>query len=453
MIRFVTLYLGLVLGPHQVQLMVADGVARVELHLDGREVARLDAPPWRTVVDFGERLEPHVLEAVGFDSEDVELERARQEVNRPRPEAEAAVLLERDDSGRPVAARLTWQTLMEMRPLEVTVTLDGERLPAGDPERLPLPRVDPERFHLLQAELRFAGEITAHTQIAFGGRYLDEASSSLTALPVRLDGRRPDLDALSGRVRCGTEPLRVVAIESGPVELIVVRGDGVGEVVTTIDGLPFTGAGSVPAGLGGPGLGASTVVAGASDRQRTSLRIPQDWEVRLMGTRARRVEHRYLTMDSFLTTTPVDRDQSGLFWLLSSRLHAAGDPSPERVADAVAVAGMRVALGNRRRAVVLARARAVGEEMSTLRAEEVGRYLDLLGVPLYTWWLGSGPPPAGWPEGERIADFGDLRSAWRALVKELDRQRVLWLEGTCASDEIVLGDDSGVGRLGRHGAG
>ena len=48
MIELITLFLGLLTGPHPVELAVGDAVATVELSLDGRQVARLEGPPWWT---------------------------------------------------------------------------------------------------------------------------------------------------------------------------------------------------------------------------------------------------------------------------------------------------------------------------------------------------------------------------------------------------------------------
>ncbi len=63
MIEFVSLFLGLLIGPRPVELAVDNTVAAIELSLDGRQVARLDGPPWSTTVDLGPELLPHRLEA------------------------------------------------------------------------------------------------------------------------------------------------------------------------------------------------------------------------------------------------------------------------------------------------------------------------------------------------------------------------------------------------------
>ncbi len=65
MVQFVTLLLGLTLGVKPIEVAVAGDAAAVEMRLDGRAVGRLEGPPWRLEVDFGHRLEPRLLEAVG----------------------------------------------------------------------------------------------------------------------------------------------------------------------------------------------------------------------------------------------------------------------------------------------------------------------------------------------------------------------------------------------------
>lgn len=51
MIKFLTLFFGLTVGMYPVGLEVEEGVAVVELHLDGRPVTKLTGPPWRAEID------------------------------------------------------------------------------------------------------------------------------------------------------------------------------------------------------------------------------------------------------------------------------------------------------------------------------------------------------------------------------------------------------------------
>ena len=93
-VAFASLFLGLVLGVQPVDLVVGDGVARVELLHDGRACGEADEPPWSVPCDLGDVLAPHRLEAVAYGPGGDELGRASQWINLPRPEAEASVVLE-----------------------------------------------------------------------------------------------------------------------------------------------------------------------------------------------------------------------------------------------------------------------------------------------------------------------------------------------------------------------
>ena len=109
MITFVTLFLGLVLGPKQVDLLVEGDPAAVVLQLDGVEIARKSEQPWSFDCDLGPRLTPHKLEALALDEAGEVLGRAVQWINLPRSRAEVAFLLEGEDPKRPDSARLLWQ--------------------------------------------------------------------------------------------------------------------------------------------------------------------------------------------------------------------------------------------------------------------------------------------------------------------------------------------------------
>ena len=64
MIAFASLFLGLFLGVKPVEMVVGEGVAAVELRLDGRSMGTLRGAPWRRELDFGSELAPRHLEAV-----------------------------------------------------------------------------------------------------------------------------------------------------------------------------------------------------------------------------------------------------------------------------------------------------------------------------------------------------------------------------------------------------
>jgi len=108
MVTFLTLLLGLTVGPKWIELAVDDRVAAVELLVDGRPIATLRGEPWAVGVDFGNALRPHHLEAIARDRDGRELDRAMQRINLPRQAAEATLRLLGSASGHRAAGRCGW---------------------------------------------------------------------------------------------------------------------------------------------------------------------------------------------------------------------------------------------------------------------------------------------------------------------------------------------------------
>ena len=100
-LAFVTLFLGLTLGPQRVVFQVTGPAHHVELQMDGRLVAVMGREPWATTVDLGRHLLPHRLLARALDIDGNELARAEQTVNVPRSPAEVQMVLDRDAAGVP----------------------------------------------------------------------------------------------------------------------------------------------------------------------------------------------------------------------------------------------------------------------------------------------------------------------------------------------------------------
>ena len=461
MIEFLTLFLGLVVGPQMVEMAVDPSIAEVDLHLDGDIAARLEEPPWQALVDFGPDLRPHEIEALAIGTDGEIADRVSQAVNRPRPEAEAVVFLERDASGRPVAARVSWETTTVMRPIESTVTLDGEVLEVSGVERFALPASTGDEFHFLQVDLQFAGGISAHTQVVYGGTYLDEAERELTAVPVVFTkGKSRKPSELAGWFTRDGQPQRVVAVEKGPAEIIVVRADAVRTAAAGLEGLGF-GIGSGVVGASGgtsPGVEGSMpsgpgAMASSGERNRRALSFEGEANLRLLLPKSTAVERERVTHRAFVISPRLTSRQGGLLWALTQEFYAPGMSESERVADAVAVAAMRAAWGSRRRAVVLALS---GDEpdLSVLSTPSVRRYLQTLDVPLFVWSFEEEDSATRssllreWPEAQRIATFRDLTRAVRDLKKSLEEQRVVWLEGAHAPESIRIATGAQAQRLG-----
>jgi hypothetical protein len=126
-VAFASLFVGMVSGVQPVALNVAGPVEEVRLLLDGREVARILSPPWRTAIDLGHELAPAQLTAVALNDLGEEIARAGQHLNLPRSSAELEIHLERDGSGQARGAQLAWGGLQGEKPSALPFLLPTQR--------------------------------------------------------------------------------------------------------------------------------------------------------------------------------------------------------------------------------------------------------------------------------------------------------------------------------------
>lgn len=414
MIAFATLFLGLVLGVQTVAVMTSQDVSQVEVRLDDRSLVVLDEPPWRAPVDLGDTLEPRMLTAIARDGEGREIARTEQALNLPRPPAELELLLEPGTDGRGAVARISWDSIASTDRPTVTATFDGVELPVTDSHRIPLPGHDPARLHFLRVDAVFGEHISTYAERVLGGTYADRLSTELTAVPVRLTGRAalPPAEGLEGWVRVGGEAAAVLAVDEGPADLIVVRDVSAQPV---LDDFGRTGR---------------------NGSRRYVARLKTDQRVRFLSPFARPVPHPGYSMSLFEPSESLTAHDGGLFWLLTRIRPRHGADEGQRLADAVAAAGLTAAGGSRPRAILL----VLGPEprdRSTLGADGVRHYLESLRVPLVVWSVG-GDTAAAWGQAERIDSLSALERASKALRRDLERQRILWVEGVHLPRSIEL---------------
>lgn len=424
MIEFVTLFLGLVVGDQPVEVAVGPEVASVEILLDGHSVGTLTGAPWTGTCDFGDELAPHELVAIARDAGGQELGRARQLLNLPRERAEARFAITREKERGPPTARLIWEALDFDRPAAVHVFFDGKQLPAADLNRIELPRHDPQSIHFLYAELTFSDVVEAHAELAFGGVYGDQVATELTAVTIGLErDRRPRREKMQGWLRKDGQPLRVVAVEKGPVELLIVRENS----AATIEGLHHL-------------MRTRAKMTHYRRSDEEVLRIRRRDRVRLVFPFAERHEKSAFEM------LPVSQDLSSygegvLFNILTGIFFPEEDEpvAANRLADAVAIAGLEAAAVTRRRAVVLVYA-GDSSDTSRLRPHSVRPYLRRLGVPLLVWALPAegGRVPSAWGEEVEVRTLADMRLAVRELRQVLKLQLTVWLEGAHLPGEVEL---------------
>ncbi len=447
MIEFITLLLGLAAGPQVVELAASDDVAEVRLLLNGDQVAVDVDAPWVIELDLGADLEPQLLEAVAYDADGRELARVNQRLNVPRPPAEARIVLERDAEGQVVAAGLTWESSGPKNPLHTRAWLDGLPLPTDDPRRIPIPPHDESGFHFIQVELDFSPEVSAQAQAVFGGLYLDQSQVDLTALPVvaRGNAKSADSEQMAGWFTVEGMAPRVSAFEKGRLDLVLVRGPGVGAAVASLEGASRQGL--VSGGSGSPGVAgvgslgniANMAEASATDRLRQIMAFDDGQRLRILVPRARVQRGNTVAMRLFALSPEITSEHGGMYWALRQDVGLPGLAPELRLADAVAVAALQAANANRRRGVLLVLAEEETDQ-SRQSVAQVRSYLTSIQVPLFVWRVGESSQ-AGWREwgdGEEITSFPRLLKAARRLDEELSRQRIVWLEGLHLPNQIKI---------------
>jgi hypothetical protein len=424
-ITFLTLFLGLTAGKQPVALAVQGPVAAVELVLDGTAVVRLTGRPWRTRLDFGAALEPHELVARALDDKGQEVGRARQVLNLPRPPAEMDVLLENDPdgpAGHPTAARLTWSSLTNEKPAAVNVVFDGQSLPVDETGRVSLPPYDPEVSHILSAEARFAGTVSARKDVGVGGR-MGEISADLTAVPVRArEGHEvPRAAALGGWFLAAGKPVAVAAVEDPPAQLLVVRD---GEARRALAGFERQRMVDLRAGV--------------VERLRGEMTLDKDDQIRFIWPAARSFKGGGVPAELFDASRDYTAKDGGLLWFLERALPET-EKSDQRLADATAVAGLQALAGNRPRAVLLVLSDKP-KDVSRYGAATVRHYLEAVRVPLIVWTVGrrKTAATAAWGGAEDISSLGKLKLAFKGLEAGLAAQRIVWLEGSYLPGDVTL---------------
>lgn len=418
MITFLTLFLGLVYGPVTVELSAGADVARVELFVDGQKAADL-APPWAASLDLGSEIAPHELVAVAFGRNGTRLGEIRQWINRARPLAEAGFVLERDRTGRIAAARLVWHCLSSARPRRFDVSLDGRPLAATDPSRIPLPPHAPEVSHILMADVVFAGGITATAIASFGGRQQERSERELTAYPIRISGEKepPTSTRDDGWLGVDGRPVSIVAVESGPPEVVFVLAGSAREDLERLrreDSWPWPWSRPRP------------------------LDLPRETRYRFVATTAAVVPDAGGASRLFHTSeelTPAD----GPFLRLARSLVLETPEGPSSIAESVAVSALAATGRERRRAAVLLLGGGAADEGS-VDAARVRRYLARLRVPLHVWKTspGAAPAAADWPGAVDASTIGAMGRAFEALRADLAAQRIAWVDGRFDPARISL---------------
>jgi hypothetical protein len=434
MIAFITLLLGLVSGVFPIEVSVSGPVARVEFLVDGKVAAATSTPPWKSYVDLGAGLAPRELVARALDAEGVEIGRAVQWINLPRPPAEVEIVLENGAGGKPRRAHLTWQSVNNVAPGSIGLTFDGRPLVLDADRRATLPEYRPTDLHILSAEVWFGPGVVGRKDIAFGGEYGSEVSTELTAIPIRLRGKGATLapSALRGRFAREGQTLNVAAIEEGPGKVIVVDVPGPRRIQDRFFWSP-----------GGLRLGRDKTTIEAVPQSTAGLekemRFDPDIVVRLMSPLSQHYAGSGVAAELFDLSRDFGSKDGGLLSLLLRSGFGGGARDARRIADAVAVAGLQAAVEGRRRAVILLLSDEA-DDASRYTAEAARRYLAAIRVPLYVWSLygPKAPSAAIWGPAEDISSLKKLYRAFDKVKDDLDSQRIVWIEGRFLPQAVSL---------------
>ncbi len=433
-IAFATLFLGLVVGPQEVEVLVGPEVAGVAIALDDQDCQPSDKSPWIAVCDFGSWPEPRHLVGRALDDSGGELGRVERWVNVPGSPAEVSLVIDRSRGPQESVARLSWQSLSSSSPRRALVTLDGEPVEVLDPREVLLPPYDPASAHLLRAELEFADESTAQAEVVFGGFFMDSVQTELNAHLVLLSGRaEPDPNEVSVQARLDSRSIRVAAVEKGPADLLIVRSR---EAVPRLREILGREARSMRT--------SNKSLSNLSTEGRLKTLVPLADGVRARFVWPYELEDERDAFRLFGTSDELTQVDGGLLWLLSQMSHEGGQL--QSLADAVAVAGMNAVRHNRRRAVLVVISGQDSED-GQLDAAQARHYLRSINAPLFVWSVGSaqeaGRSDGGqdWGEIVSVSSVSRMRKAGRDLSRQLARQRLVWVEsGMRARDLEIVGD-------------
>ena len=429
MVTFVSVFLWLTVGTHAVEVAVQGPVMSVEIRLDGKAVGVATAPAWQAECDFGSVIRPHELVAVAFDERGVELDRTRQVLNLPRPDAEVEMVLVSDSSALPVAVRVVTQSAQKLVPVHVLVTFDGETLYGSDGLYL-LPPYDPNQAHILSAEATFPRGVNARDDLTLGGSHRGQVSSELTAVAVEVAGhRRPQPADFDGLLRAGGKELRVAAVERPGGRVYLVRDHN-----------------------SWPALHEAGVRMKRMWPTQEAFRFDRGYELTPDMHRYHLVVPNATIRDGlsiFQVSGPFPLRRYSLPLLASQLANTAASLDGQALTVAVAVAGVRAARDSCPRVIVLVLSDDIVDYSSDL-PQDVMDYLKSLHVPLVVWTTGHRRETI-WGPAKEVSTPKALKKFGERAMKSLLRQWIVWVEGQYLPSDIELDDQSGRFRLAGQG--
>ena len=418
MIEFVTLLLGLVIGPHEVEVAVGPEAQVVRWVLDGETVQSQTEPPWKTTINFGAQLRPRRLAAVAYDAKGVPLGHTEQLINYIRSNHEVAVVLElgaADDGSAkkvPRRGRVIAKGVLGYQPKSYLLRFDGQELTV-DSGRFELPPYDTERPHAIEAEVTFSDGVIAKAETTFGGGMGEEVTSALSAVAVTSRKGRPwSAEQVKGWVRRDGEPLPVFQTKAEDGQVVVVRDPSLSMAV--LRNLPFP-AGSERRSQGNRNYHLSAVSPIPIGEPANTFR---ESAVGMVKSNL-----------GLLTALVLPAENYGFQPVVGGRSDIWG---------ALAIAGRAAASSNMPRVVILLLGDKTPE--ASLPPEVILDYLESIQVPVLIWSISRKSLKAIGLHKHPDAFFGptglgtvvDRASIW------LDSQTIVWIEGEHLPTEVEL---------------
>lgn len=425
MVEFLSLFLNLVCCMQTVEVGVDAPVAAVEIRLDGLAIGTIKGPPWTMDCDLGQSLMPHLLEAVAFDADGNDLGMARQRINVPRAPAEVRILLEQDQAGRPSAGRVMYDTALALKAKRVTIRMDNLPLKGDEKNHFTLPEYDPGFIHILSAEVTFGHQLSARTQLAFGGLYGSDIRSDLTAVPVVTtnDRKWTPAEFENGFVADG-EPCKVVAVENNGVKIFMVQQAGalnrLRRLARMLDSRNLAG---FPRHL---------LVNGTAQDPTEDLMHVVTTEPEMISAGTRKII-------LFPSVGPLTLNRRSMPWVVTHARVPRAPKAREHIADAVASAIVTAAATTSPRAVLLVLADGLSDE-GLFDAHEVREYASAMRVPLFVWSVSGMNRADEWGTSVDVSSPKEMSDAAQRLLTSVRRQNIVWIEGNHLPNQIQIRD-------------
>lgn len=378
--------IGLLIGLFPIAVDLGESRAPAHVLLDSRPVCEATEHSPGCTVDLGPDPRVHLLELVRTDAAGRITERVARWINRPGIEPEVVASGACDEKRRECEFALTWAHPQKLDPKRLAVLLDGVERWKGTGHHAVIPLAKGARPQIVVCDAEFPDGTRATYTRTLYAFYPEEAQASLLAVPVVPDDPARPPDALASAMRAAGWPLRTV--ERTDPEVTFVMSPGALDAVKGI----------VP----------------SAALQNTHVRLPSVDSDAFSNVRV------LFPGDSLMTEE-----------IRLSRLGTIRSPVPSRFsryADAVAAAGYSLGAAPRCRGVVLVLSGFDRPNASSFSAAQARAYLSEAMVPLVVWRVGNVEAPE-WPDGPRLATKGDLLEALKKLRSQIDRQRIVWIEG------------------------